>query len=121
MSLASQTTKKKITLGKIERVIERRSDADDTLKTKVISIKFGRNSMRDFISGFIGDAFSLVKDFGCAQLRNAKEEMMMMMHRDFESTEKKNDDKVETMSFLTKRARASEYIYTYVRKEHRLA
>ena len=76
--------------------------------------------MRDFISGLIGDAFSLVKDFGCAQLRNAKEEMMMM-HRDFESTEKKNDDKVETMSFLTKRARASEYIYTYVRKEHRLA
>jgi len=85
-----------LSLGKIERVIERRSDADDTLKTKVISIKFGRNSMRDFISGFIGDAFSLVKDFGCAQLRNAKEEMMMM-HRDFDSTEKKNDDKVETI------------------------
>jgi pimeloyl-ACP methyl ester carboxylesterase len=49
--------------------------------------------MSDFISGFIGDAFSLVKDFGCAQLRNAKEEMMM---NDFDSTEK-NDDEVETI------------------------
>ena len=85
-----------LSLGKIERAIESRSsDAEDT-KTKVISIKFGRNSMRDFISGFIGDAFSLVKDFGCAQLRKAKEEMMM--NRDFESSaEKKKDDKVETI------------------------
>ena len=85
-----------LSLGKIERAIESRSsDAEDT-KTKVISIKFGRNSMRDFISGFIGDAFSLVESFGCAQLRNAKEEMMM--NRDFESSaEKKKDDKVETI------------------------
>ena len=86
-----------LSLGKIESLIESSSNAEETNTTKkVISIKFGRNSMRDFISGFIGDAFSLVKDFGCAQLRNAKEEMMM--HRDFESsTEKKNDDKVETI------------------------
>ena len=84
-----------LSLGKIERAIESRSSNAEDTKTKVISIKFGRNSMRDFISGFIGDAFSLVKDFGCAQLRNAKEEMMM--HRDFDSTEKKNDDKVETI------------------------
>ena len=84
-----------LSLGKIERLIESRSDTEDT-KTKVISIKFGRNSMRDFISGFIGDAFSLVESFGCAQLRNAKEEMMM--NRDFESSaEKKKDDKVETI------------------------
>ena len=84
-----------LSLGKIERLIESRSDTEDTkTKTKVISIKFGRNSMRDFISGFIGDAFSLVKDFGCAQLRKAKEEMMM--NHDFDSTEK-NDDKVETI------------------------
>ena len=84
-----------LSLGKIERAIESRSSNAEDTKTKVISIKFGRNSMRDFISGFIGDAFSLVKDFGCAQLRKAKEEMMM--NRDFDSTEKKNDDKVETI------------------------
>ena len=85
-----------LSLGKIERAIESRSSNAEDTKTKVISIKFGRNSMRDFISGFIGDAFSLVESFGCAQLRNAKEEMMM--NRDFESSaEKKNDDKVETI------------------------
>ena len=48
--------------------------------------------MSDFISGFIGDAFSLVKDFGCAQLRKAKEEMMMNHDDTIE-----NDDKVETI------------------------
>ena len=75
-------------------MIESSSNTEETnTNTKVISIKFGRNSMSDFISGFIGDAFSLVKDFGCAQLRNAKEEMMM---NDFDSTEK-NDDEVETI------------------------
>ena len=82
-----------LSLGKIERLIESRSDTEDTkTKTKVISIKFGRNSMRDFISGFIGDAFSLVEDFGCAQLRKAKEEMMMNHDDTIE-----NDDKVETI------------------------
>ena len=86
-----------LSLGKIESLLAEEEDTEETnTNKKVISIKFGRNSMSDFISGFIGDAFSLVKDFGCAQLRNAKEEMMMM-HRDFESTEKKNDDKVETI------------------------
>ena len=83
-----------LSLGKIESLIESSSNTEETnTNTKVISIKFGRNSMSDFISGFIGDAFSLVKDFGCAQLRNAKEEMMM---NDFDSTEK-NDDEVETI------------------------
>ena len=82
-----------LSLGKIESLIESSSNAEETnTKKKVISIKFGRNSMRDFISGFIGDAFSLVKDFGCAQLRKAKEEMMMNHDDTIE-----NDDKVETI------------------------
>ena len=54
-----------LSLGKIESLIESSSNAEETNTTKkVISIKFGRNSMRDFISGFIGDAFSLVEEFG---------------------------------------------------------
>ena len=82
-----------LSLGKIESLIESSSNTEETnTNTKVISIKFGRNSMSDFISGFIGDAFSLVKDFGCAQLRKAKEEMMMNHDDTIE-----NDDKVETI------------------------
>jgi len=78
-----------LSLGKIESLIE---SSSNTETNKVISIKFGRNSVSDFISGFIGNAFSLVEDFGCAQLRDAKEEMMM---NDFDT--EKNDDKVETI------------------------
>lgn len=82
-----------LSLGKIESLLAEEEDTEETnTNKKVISIKFGRNSMRDFISGFIGDAFSLVKDFGCAQLRKAKEEMMMNHDDTIE-----NDDKVETI------------------------
>lgn len=78
-----------LSLGKIESLIE---SSSNTETNKVISIKFGRNSVSDFISGFIGNAFSLVEDFGCAQLRKAKEEMMMNHDDTIE-----NDDKVETI------------------------
>jgi palmitoyl-protein thioesterase len=82
-----------LSLGKIESLLAEEEDTEETnTNKKVISIKFGRNSMSDFISGFIGDAFSLVKDFGCAQLRKAKEEMMMNHDDTIE-----NDDKVETI------------------------
>jgi palmitoyl-protein thioesterase len=81
-----------LSLGKIESLIESSNTEETNTNKKVISIKFGRNSMSDFISGFIGDAFSLVKDFGCAQLRKAKEEMMMNHDDTIE-----NDDKVETI------------------------
>ncbi|CAL6402441.1 unnamed protein product [Bathycoccus prasinos] len=78
-----------LSLGKIESLIE---SSSNTETNKVISIKFGRNSVSDFISGFIGNAFSLVEDFGCAQLRKAKEEMMMNHDDTIE-----NDDKVKTI------------------------
>ena len=78
-----------LSLGKIESLIE---SSSNTETNKVISIKFGRNSVSDFISGFIGNAFSLVEDFVCAQLRKAKEEMMMNHDDTIE-----NDDKVETI------------------------
>ena len=61
-------------LGAIERAIAEREGKNNNETSKVISIKFGRNGMSDFISGFIGNAFALVEDFGCKQLRRAKEE-----------------------------------------------
>jgi palmitoyl-protein thioesterase len=65
-------------LGAIERAIlereGRNNNNNNNNTSKVISIKFGRNGMSDFISGFIGNAYALVEDFGCKQLRRAKEE-----------------------------------------------
>ena len=47
-----------LSLGKIESLLSEEEDTEETnTNKKVISIKFGRNSMSDFISGFIGDAF----------------------------------------------------------------
>lgn len=63
-------------LGAIERaILEREGRNNNNNNTsKVISIKFGRNGMSDFISGFIGNAYALVEDYGCKQLGRALKE-----------------------------------------------
>jgi palmitoyl-protein thioesterase len=61
-------------LGAIERAILEREGRNNNNTSKVISIKFGRNGMSDFISGFIGNAYALVEDYGCKQLGRALKE-----------------------------------------------
>ena len=61
-------------LGAIERAILEREGRNNNNTSKVISIKFGRNGMSDFISGFIGNAYALVEDYGCKQFSRALKE-----------------------------------------------
>ena len=57
-------------LGAIEEAVKKA-----TTTTKVMSIRFGTSEASDFISGFLGNAFRLVHDYGCEQIvREARKE-----------------------------------------------
>ena len=59
-------------LGAIEEAVKK--DVSSTT-TKVMSIRFGTSEASDFISGFLGNAFRLVHDYGCEQIvREARKE-----------------------------------------------
>ena len=59
-------------LGAIEEAVKK---ATTTTTTKVMSIRFGTSEASDFISGFLGNAFRLVHDYGCEQIvREARKE-----------------------------------------------
>ena len=59
-------------LGAIEEAVKKEVSSTTT---KVMSIRFGKSETSDFISGFIGNAFRLVNDFGCEQIvREARKE-----------------------------------------------
>ena len=62
-------------LGAIEEAVKKAALSSSTTTTKVMSIRFGKSETSDFISGFIGNAFRLVNDFGCEQIvREARKE-----------------------------------------------
>lgn len=59
-------------LGAIEEAVKKEVSSTTT---KVMSIRFGTSEASDFISGFLGNAFRLVHDYGCEQIvREARKE-----------------------------------------------
>ena len=52
-------------LGAIEEAVKKATTTTTT--TKVMSIRFGTSEASDFISGFLGNAFRLVHDYGSSR------------------------------------------------------